>query len=238
MIVETLDLTQFKTGLELENYFNKIVMLAKTYQMNHVAANMLLDEIYGHGLKSGKFTKEENVSYLRRRNYNRDKTPRTHLEFALNLSRGQVQEHKVFLYFVDWLKKVNPNKEIRWEFNGSDYEGYIMLIAVKNRPSKKTCVYEPDYKLYLGNEIYLVEAKSLGTPLTFKILNLQKYLDAKCYLIFKYLNKYYSSGLSGIRQILSMEREPNWGQDTIIMSQNNIDKFLENKLFAEFKNAK
>lgn len=232
-MIETLNLEEFKTGLDLEKEFNKIVMLARTYSINHIEANNLLNEIYDYGMESGKFTKLDNKEYMRRRNTHRNGKQRTHLEFALNLSSSQVKEHQVFLYFIEWLKNHN-NVKIEWDFNGSDYDGYIMISSFYDRPDKEVSVIEPDYKLFFSNRTYFVEAKSFFTPPTFKVANLNKYIEIeKCYLVFKYFDQYYSMGLKGLKEISKMEKSYNWEQETIDVSQKNINNLVENNFIVK-----
>lgn len=229
-MIETLDLQKSETGLELEAEFNRIIRLVIRNEMGHSEANVLLDEIYDYGIASGKFTKKDHVEYIKRRNCHKDDTERTHLEFALNLTRSQAQEHIVYMYFIEWLKK-NTNKKVDWEFNGSDYDGYIMIIDFYNRPKSVT---NPDYNLFLGETIYYVEAKSFLTPPTFKVANLRKYIKLrKCYLVFKYAGRCYSMGLDGLKKIMSMEQNDHWKQKTIDVSQKDINDLLENKLLME-----
>ena len=232
-----MDLSKFETGLDLEKEFNRIVTLARIYEMDHTEALSLLDEIYDHGVASGKFTKADNKDYMRRKNSHRNGKNRTHLDFALNLSSSQVQEHKVFMYFMEWMRKVNSKKKT-WYFNGSDYDGYIMISNFYDSPDGETCAAEPDYKLTMGDKEYFVEAKSFRVPPNFKVANLKKYAGLKkCYLVFMYSNRYYSMGRDGLEKILGMGQGDCWDQKTIIISQEDIDDLVKNNLFLEFSNA-
>ncbi len=235
MKVETLNLAQFKTGLELETEFNRIVKLAREYKMDHISADKLLSEIYDYGVKTNIFTKSEQEYYIKRRNSNSKGVSRKHLEFALNVCQSQKREHNVLLYYIKFLRNRYLDKKIVWEFYGSDFEGYIMIVDTKNTYGND--VTQPDYKIRVEKDTYIVESKCFFTPPTLKIANLHTYLDSKCYLIFKYMKGYYSTGTAGIKKLLKMKKTFKWGQDTVIISQTDIDKFIEKKLFMEFTSA-
>jgi len=231
-MIETLDLSKFKTGLELEKEFNRIIRLVIKNEITHSEADGLLDEIYEYGLNSGKFSEKDNIEYIERRNTHNDGRERTHLEFALNLSRSQIEEHRVYMYFIEWLKN-NTDKEVKWNFYGSDYDGYIFIVDYKNRNIDVT---NPDYNLFMGSTLYFTEVKSFYSIPRFKIINLIKYVNLKkCYLVFKYAGRYYSMGLNGLKKLLTMERGYNWKQETVDVSQKDINDLLKKKLLMELK---
>lgn len=240
--VDMLDLSKFKTGIKLEREFNRIVTLARAYKISHIEADRLLDEIYDYGRKENLFTKKDHQKYLKRQNFHPDGRPRTHLDFALNLSRGQAGEHDVFLYFLKWSKRniVEEEREerVKWDFNGSDLEGYIIIVDFSSR---RKCV-EPDYKLIKDKTTRLIESKSFKTVPFFKELNLLEYLreeakGTKVFLVFRYLGRYYMLGSKAIRKILRMEKSYSCGQNVIEVSQKCIDDFLEKKIIKEIINV-
>lgn len=233
-MIETLDLTKFKTGLELEEEFNRIIQLALDYKLSHVTAQDLLTEIYDYGRKSGKFPLEDHKNYMKRKNKFHDRE-RTHLEMAMNIKQCQDREHKAFLYFVEWSKERYPDKKIEWEYNGSDAQGYIMIV---NEKLRKT--FEPDYKISIGDNVSLIEVKTFFIPPTFKIRNIIKYRRFKentCYMVFKHKSKYYLTGYNGMGEILKLPKRYEWDQNTVVMSEENINNFLEKNWIMEFSNA-
>jgi hypothetical protein len=221
------DIARFKTGEEIEKEFNRIILLAKYYEISHIEANSILEELFNYGSETGKFTKEEVKSYIDRKNCHKDGTPRTHLEFAFNLQRGQKKEHGVFLYLIEWLKK-NIEEEISWELNGSDLDGYIMIV---HKDRKKT--FDPDYRVSIDTRKYLVEAKSFYESPSFKIINLRKYKICKAIMIVKYDERYYLFKKASISDILKKVVENKWNQKVIHVDQNYIDELIEKDFIKE-----
>lgn len=226
----TIDLEKFKTGLELEKEFNRIIKLALTYQMDQIEAEQILEEIYDYGASSGKFTKGDQTYYKKRRNVRNNGTERTHLEMAKNIQECQKREHRVFLYFVEWLRKENPDDTVGWAYNGSDDVGYMMIVNDQLRN-----VIEPDYKVKVGKRVRLIESKSFFTPPTFKIANINRYRThgKKCFLVFRYKKKHYITGFYGMEHILKLPKIKKYKQPTVIMSEENMNKFLDKKWIKE-----
>ncbi len=238
-MIDTMDLSKFKTGLDLEKEFNRIVLLARNYEMNHIEAEKMLTDIYDYGVKSGKFSKKNHKSYMGRRNCHKNGKLRTHLEFAFNLYNGQMNEHKTFLYLLEWTKSRHRDKKITWELNGSDLEAYMMIVSFKNGKKGKNgnCPSEPDYRLDIDDRSYLIEAKSFITPPTLKIINLEKYEQRKSYIIIQYLKRYYLFRTPIITHLLKVRRENNWKQKTIELTQADLDKLVETSNIMEIKNV-
>jgi len=232
-MIELIDLAIFKTGLDLEREFNRIIRLALHYEMSHVEAGERLDELYDYGVSSCKFTKRQNESYMNRKNFNRDGSVRSHFAFAQNLNKSQDNEHKVFLYFLKWLGDLKPNSNIVWDYNGSDSEGYMMIVS-----PKVSKVIEPDYKITIsnseGDELNkLVETKSFASEPVFKVANLKKYVKMESYLSFKYNGQHYFTGINGMNEILKLDFTHNFGQDTVLMDDGVIQHFVNKTYFKE-----
>jgi len=233
-MIDTMDLTKFETGLDLEKEFNRIVLLARSYEISQVEAGEMLDEIYDYGVSTGKFTKSEQKYYMDRKNTNRDGSPRTHLQFALNLINGQAAEHKTFLYFVEWAKKEKKGRTITWELNGSDLEGYVMIVKSDKLSNKNgDGITEPDYKLYVDKRKYLVEAKSFKTPPFFKVNNLEKYKTRKAYLVFQYNKRYYIFRTPAIESLLEFNYRDGCGQKIVQINQQILDILKEKETIQE-----
>ncbi len=223
---------QLKTGLEIEEEFNKVISLAITNKISHIEAERILDELFKYGEKTGKFSKKNVEYYMDRKNRHKNERPRTHLEFALNIYKGQKEEHEVFLYFVEWLEK-SRNEKIEWELNGSDLRGYMMIV---NKNKKE--VIKPDYTVRIENKRCQIEAKSFRQPPWFKIANLKEYEKCNASMIVKYNNRYYLFKLPSIIHMLkNKERIIGWNQEVIKINQNYINELIEKKFIKEISDG-
>jgi len=223
-----IDTILLKTGKDIEKEMNRIILIASAYQVSHIKANKELNELFNYGKETGKFSKAEIEDYMRRKNCHGNGRPRTHLEFAFNLSGGQREEHKVFLYLIEWLKK-GKTEEIKWELYGSDLKGYVMIVNNKNN------VIEPDYKLSIGEKSCLVESKSFYDVPKFKIANLKKYKERGAYIIMKYDGRYYFCSVLSISYMLK-QKIIKWAeQDAVEINQKCIDKLIEKKVIREIR---
>jgi hypothetical protein len=222
------------TSIGLEKIYNEIAIMARNKLITHDFANKKMEELYNYGIESGKFSRDDNISYLKRRNCRKNGKKRTHLEFALNLRKGQKDEEEVFLYFVKFMKKIHPDKKIIWELYGSDHKGYVMIVNFHNR--KKIHVSSPDYKMKIGNETSLVEVKSFNDPPTFKICNLKEYKRCESYIVFRHIKTYYLCNPEGVKEILEMKKGYRWDQDVIKLSKIDLKWFLDEKYFKTFRN--
>jgi hypothetical protein len=228
-----IDFEKFDTGLKLEAEFNRIKDLALSYKLSHVEAEEILIQILDHGLESGKFPKSDYDYYMRRRN-TKGGRKRTNLEMARDLEESQKKELVAFLYFYKWFKKQYPNDNISWKNHGSDQKGYIMIVNSKLRK-----VIEPDYEITKNGKTILIETKTFFLSPIFKIANIKKYRsygNKKCYLVFKYQDKHYLSGFYGMARFLELPIKENFEQPTVVMSDNNISKFVEQQFIKEIVN--
>lgn len=236
-MIDTLDFKKIKTGLELEVEFNKVIEKAFNHEIDNESAEEILEEMYNYGVKSKKFSQKEHKYYMMRKNTQGNRL-RTHLEMAKNIKIGQDNEHITFLYFIKWLKNEYSNHKIEWKYNGSDADGYIMIV---NESLNK--VKEPDYAISIDGENKLIEVKNFRNPLSppkFKkanIIKYTKYKKEKCYMVFTYKGKYHLVSPCGIKNILRLAEGDGWQQKTIIMSKENISNFVKNNLIKEFKNV-
>ncbi len=224
-MIKTIDISKFKTGLDIEKEINRLILLAMNYEISHIIARERIDELFDYGKESKKFPKSDVDFYMKRRNCHRDGRPRTHLEFGLDLRKSQKKEHKVFLYFIDYLKK-DGIKEVTWELYGSDLDGYLKIINYHGK--SKTSYSDPDYLVHKEDRDYLIEAKSFETPPTFKIANLIKYKELKSYIVLKYLGKYYLFGSKAINLLFKEKRIQIHEQDGVMIDQVFIDKLIKN----------
>ncbi len=229
-MIKELDLTKFDTGLKLEAEFNRIIQLALAFKLSHVEAGDILAEICDHGVKSGEFPKADYKYYMDRKNTygNRE---RTHLEMARNIRDSQKREHTAFLYFYKWFKNKYPNEATSWIYHGSDQKGYIMIVNSQLRE-----VIKPDYKITRNGKTILIEAKTFGNTPTFKVANIRKYRsygEKGCYLVFRYNEKHYISGFNGMGHFLELPFKNNWKQTTVVLSNANINSFLEKQYMKE-----
>ena len=230
---KTINLDKYKTGLELEVEFNRIINLALSYKMSHVLAEELLTEIYNYGLKSKLFSISDHAFYMIRKNTNNDGSARTHLEMARNIKNSQKREHTAFLYCFKWFRKKHPNEELSWMHYGSDEKGYIMIVN-----SKLRTVVKPDYEVARENRILLIESKTFYNPPEFKVANIIKYKkyedeDKICYLLFRYKHKHYIVNFKGMEMLLKLPWKNKWKQNTVVMSEENIKIYLEKKYIKE-----
>jgi hypothetical protein len=230
------DLTKFKTGLQLEKYFNNIATLARNKMITDALANDLLDKTYNYGVETGLFSKKQQASYRNRQNSRQNGVPRSHLEFLIDIYKRQQKEHEAFLYYIESLERKYPNEKIYWEYNGNDNcQGYIMIVSLKNRSG--AYITEPDYKVYIGEKIYLIEAKNFFHPPVFKVSNLNNYIKVGSFVVFKSGDKHYITAVGGIRKILEKPQERVFEQACIRMSKSDLNEFVEKGWFHEVKNA-
>jgi hypothetical protein len=231
-MIETLDLTKFKTGLELEAEFNRIIDLAYSYKLSHVAAEEMLIEIYDYGVNSKLFSISDQEFYMNRKNRNLNGSIRSHLTMAMTIKNCQKKELVAFLYCFKCLRQKYPNEKLSWRNYGSDEKGYIMIVN-----SKLRTVVEPDYEVTREDRVLLIESKTFHNPPIFKIANIVKYRKYEnCYLLFKYNDKHYIMHTNGMEKLLHLPKKHNFDQNTVVMSEENINKFLENKYMKELIN--
>jgi len=230
-MIDQLDLTKFKTGLELEVEFNRVIQLALADKLNNISAEEMLTEIYDYGLKSKLFSRSDHKFYMRRKN-TRENRERTHLEMAMNIKNSQKKEHVAFLYCYKYLKQKHPNETLSWKYYGSDEKGYIMIVN-----SNLRTVVEPDYEVTREDKIILIESKTFYNPPKFKIANIKKYMTYEdCYLLFRYKQKHYIMNVKGMGRLLELPIVDDWKQGTVVMSEENIKFFLENEYMKELIN--
>ena len=68
-MIDKIALEEFKTGLELEQEFNRIVKSALSYEMSHLEAEQILVGICEYGVESGIFPEADYQYYVRRKNF-------------------------------------------------------------------------------------------------------------------------------------------------------------------------
>ena len=74
-----IELKELKTGLEIEEEFNRVISLAKVNKISHAEAEEILDKLFKYGEETGKFSKG-NVEYYIRRNF--ETVPMLHFEIS------------------------------------------------------------------------------------------------------------------------------------------------------------
>jgi hypothetical protein len=223
-------LKQFKTVEEVEKEWNRIILLCRKFEKSHVEGDEELDALWDYAVESKILSPADIDGYMKRKNCHRDGRPRTHLEFALNLNFGQKDEHNAFLYFIDWLKNKRED-DIRWELNGSDMDGYVFLST----KSKK--IFEPDYRVFIGEKSRLVESKSFHVQPTLKIVNLKKYKKRKAVIVLYSFGKHYLIKKGAINYLLEKEIVIWSGYDSVELTSSDISELLEQKHMEEIINA-
>lgn len=225
--------SKLSNGLDIEKEMNKIIYMVKTNDVRFEEGEKLFDELFEYGSKSGKLSKKDVRSYVQRRNKNSNGKIRSNLGFALNLCSGQVNEHKVMLYFCEWLKKnISPN--VTWELNGSDLEGYLIIVDFWNRLSKnKKLVTEPDYTICINGKSFLLEAKSFYDIIDFKVGNLEKYKKRESNLVIKCDKKYYFFRHSAIDFLLKQQTKEKWNQNVVNVTNELLQEMIKNNIVKE-----
>ena len=233
-MLKTMD---FKNGTEIEKELNRILLSYRPTPKKHNDANKMIDELLEYGLKTKKLRQGDVDYYNKRKNEHKNGDIRTHMEFYVNLKGGQKREHKVFLYFIEWLKEQEKikgkNREIRWELYGSDMAGEIIICSSFGK--EEIDYTEPDYKVFIGEKDFLVEAKSFFTDPHFKIFNLEKYIKRDALMIFKYSNRYYLYGKTVMKNILKIKKTGTYGTEVVTTDQNYINELLKLRIIKEVK---
>ena len=232
---DCINLTEFKTGIEIEKEINRIMLLAINYKISHMEANKEVEELIQYGRKIKEFSKEDYDSYMDRKNTKWNGEERTHIEFAINLKNGQKNEHKVLEYFVEYLKKrelKGRNREVRWKWYGSDRVGYIMIYNFWKRNDNPT---KPDYIIWRDEHSIFVETKFFNSKYypRFKVVNLNSYLKEEAFLAIGYKSKHYLFKKFGIEEILKNKKEWRWKQWTVVVSDKQLIDLLDKKIIKE-----
>lgn len=229
---------EFKTGEAIESEINRVLQLGSNGEMDGESVNSYIEDLLEYSFMSNLISRVDNQSYYNRKNNNRDGSERTHLQFFINLKKCQKREHEeAFMPFFNWLKEKEQNgknRNIRWEYHGSDEVGYIMIVNFSGRGDNPL---PPDYKITIDNKIIKVEAKSFRNIPCYKLTNLRGYVKEKAYVAMFYNGKNYYIREAGLKYLLNdvKNHTVEYGRKKVIKTnQKYIDEMIEEGLMFKF----